>query len=126
MVLNGHEIIILLTSILGSGAGVTLFAQLLKKLFRLKVSSVIHLFVVAITAIAAGAQYVFQLKSIPPDVLGISGPAIYGVSQFIYKDSKYVKDFLLAVAAKSAITGSTAAPSSSTVTTPTPSTSNNF
>lgn len=101
MVLTTHEILVLLGGIFGGGVAATLVAQLLKKLFRLKVSSAIHIMATAVAGIAAGAQYIISIKSkIPPEILGISGPAIYGWSQLVYKNSKYTKGFLLTVAAK--------------------------
>jgi hypothetical protein len=102
MVLNGHEIIILLSVFFGGGVGVAIAAYLFKVVFGLQSSKVIHTMVVALTVVAAGAQYLLSLKNIPPTVLGVSSTAIYGVSQLVYKGVKAANVFLSEVQAKSA------------------------
>lgn len=94
MVLNGHEIISLLSLILGGGVAVNLVAQGIKKTFGLKTDWVIHTMVVAITSVIAYAGYILSMKSLPPDVLGISGTSIYGVSQLLFKYGRYALSFL--------------------------------
>lgn len=81
-------------SLIGIGGGVVIVSQLIKKLFGLNSSHVIHLMVVAVSIVAAAAQYVLQLKNVPVEVLGISSASIYGLSQGVYKEAKYVSDFL--------------------------------
>jgi len=78
----------------GGGVGVALVAQLFKKIFKLNGPHVIHIMVITISALAAAAQYILQSKNLPTDILGISTPVIYGVSQFVYKESGYINSFL--------------------------------
>lgn len=81
-----------LVVLFGGGVGVTLVAQLFKKVFKTKAEEAhaVHLAVVALTVVTAAAQYVIQFKGkLPVDVLGVSTPVIYGVSQFVYKEAKY-------------------------------------
>ncbi|HEX4774843.1 MAG TPA: hypothetical protein VH234_04980 [Candidatus Saccharimonadales bacterium] len=112
MVLSTHELLALVAATLGGGLGVTLVAHLFKNVFKLESSAVIHTLVVALSAVAAGAQYVQQIhSSIPPVVLGISGPAIYGFSQIIYRYTGYGTSFLGKVRAYNA---SIAQPSTTT------------
>jgi len=40
------------------------------------------------------ASYVLAYKGLPPEVLGVSGPAIHGVSQAVYNISKEFSDYL--------------------------------
>lgn len=91
---NGHQILVILASLLGGGVGVSLFAQLLKKVFKMKTNAVIHTMVIAISVIASVAQYILQLKSqLPPVILGISLTSIYGISQVVFKYSQYAGHF---------------------------------
>ena len=81
-------------TLLGGGVAVTLIAQAIKRIFGLSSGHVIHLMVVAISLVAAAAQYVLQAKQLPLEVLGISGTTIYGVSQFVYNESGYLKNLV--------------------------------
>lgn len=84
----------LLAMTVGGGAAVTLIAQILKKTLGVKSTPVIHSLVVAVAALAALAQYFLALKSLPAEVLGISGSAIWGLSQAFYKAAPYLVKFL--------------------------------
>lgn len=104
-----HSLLMILATTLGGGVGVHLFANVFKKLFKLKSSAVIHTMVVALASVAAGLQYVQQIHAvIPPVILGISGPAIYGFSQIIYRYVGYASDFLSQVRAYNESLASTA------------------
>jgi hypothetical protein len=95
---NAHELIILIAAIVTGAVGVNLVAQILKKLFKLKVDAVIHTMVVAVSFVAAAAQYVLTFKSqFPPEILGVSSAAIYGLSQVTFKYAKYVSGFIAKV-----------------------------
>lgn len=109
MVLSSHELIVLLSTLVGSALAVNFVAQVLKKLFKLKTDSVIHTMVVAVSAVAGFAQYSVQIKSqLPPEVLGISATSIYGFSQVFFKYAQYAQGFITrvntALAAQSAQT----------------------
>jgi hypothetical protein len=113
MVLTGHEIIGLLQVFFGGGVAVSIVAYAFTKLFGLESGKVIHTMVVGLTTVAAGAQYLLSLKSIPPTVLGVSAPAIYGVSQLVYKGAKAANTFMGEVQAVKAQKASTAAANAS-------------
>lgn len=112
----------------GGGLLVSLVAQAIKKTAGLKSGAVIHTAVVALASAGAAAQYVIQIHSkIPPVVLGISGPAIYGISQAVYKYVSYGSAFAAKVSAYNAgTTGpqvvATPAITSTTITTGAPNT----
>lgn len=90
-----HNLLLTLGTLLAGGIGVHLVANLLKRLFGLKSSSVIHTMVLALAAVASGMQYFWQLHSnLPPVVLGISTTTVYGFSQIIYRYAGYASDFL--------------------------------
>jgi hypothetical protein len=80
--------------LVGSGAAVTVVAQVIKKALGLKSKGVIHVMVIGVTALASAAQYVLTLKNIPVEVLGISGTAIWGASQAYYKAAPAIVNFL--------------------------------
>jgi len=93
MQLSTHEILVLLGSVLGGGVAVSLLAQAVKKSGLVK--DLVHIFVVALSAIGAVAQYLVQYHSkLPVTFLGISGASIYGVSQLVYNWSKTANGFL--------------------------------
>jgi hypothetical protein len=95
MVLNGHEILVLLGVALGGGLGVSLVSQFLKRVAGLQSAAAIHTMVIGLTSVAAFAQYVTELHStLPPTVLGISATTIYGFSQLIYKYASYASKFM--------------------------------
>lgn len=83
-----------LATLLGGGVAVTLIAQAVKKVFGLDSSHVIHLMVVAVSIVLAAAQYVLQSKNLPPEVLGVSGATIYGISQLVYNEAGFAKTLL--------------------------------
>lgn len=100
MEINGHQIIVLLLTLLGGGVGVSIVAQGLKKLFKLNVNSVIRTMVAAASAVAAGAQYAVTLKSkVPPEILGVTATTIYGASQLVFQYSKDFSGFMAKVQA---------------------------
>ena len=80
--------------LLGGGVAVSVLAELLKKVFGLNSKKVIHFLVAALAFVAAGLQYVTSLHNLPPQVLGVSTPAIYGFSQFAYIFVSKVSGFL--------------------------------
>lgn len=86
-------------SLLGGGAVVVLLAQGIKKVFGMNSDKAIHAMVILVSGAAAIASYVLQYKNLPASVLGVSGPAIYGFSQGLYKSAKYVGDLLPKVSA---------------------------
>jgi hypothetical protein len=88
--------------LLGGGVGVTLVAQIIRKLAgsNLKSKHVIRFMVGALSFGAAGLQYVTSLKGLPPTVLGVSAPAIYGFSQLAYQYVIKTTGFLEQVDAK--------------------------
>lgn len=90
-----HSLVVVLGTLLAGGVGVHLAANILKKFFGLKSSSVIHTLVLALAAVASGMQYFWQIhSSLPPVILGISTTTVYGFSQIIYRYSGYTSDFL--------------------------------
>lgn len=101
MQLNGHELIVLATTLGLGGVAVSLAAKLLKKVAKGHLDQDIHKVVLALTAVASGAQYFQQLHAtLPPTVLGISGASIYGVSQLVYRASTWTTGALGKVQAK--------------------------
>jgi hypothetical protein len=83
-----------LLTLAGSGVGVVLLAQLIKKAWGMNSDAFIHAMVVLVSAVATLASYILQYKNLPPIILGISGPAIYGFSQGLYKSAKVLGDLL--------------------------------
>src|SRR5258708_39577689 len=55
--------------------------------------------VVLVSGMMPAASYILQYKNLPVSVLGLSGPAIYGFSQGVYKTAKILSDLLPKVAA---------------------------
>lgn len=88
-----------LVSLAASGVGVVLLAQVIKKLFGMSSDAFIHLMVVLVSGLGALASYILQYKNLPPEVLGVSGPAIYGFSQGLYKTVKILSDLLPRISA---------------------------
>lgn len=86
MQLTSHEIITLLSTALGGGAGVSLLIAGLKKVGW--VDKLAHEMVVLTSVLAGAAQFVLQFHSkMPSSVLGVSTVSIYGFSQLVYKFS---------------------------------------
>ena len=83
-----------LATLLGGGVAVSLIAQAAKKAFGLNSGHVIHLMVVALSVVAAVAQYVLQAKNLPASVLGLNVSTVYAASQFAYNESGYLKTLL--------------------------------
>lgn len=90
--MTNSQILTLVISTLGGGAAASLVTQILKKLgIKLNViekeaDTVIHTLSLAVSGVATVAQYVIVLSAkVNPEVLGISGPAIHGVSQAVFK-----------------------------------------
>jgi hypothetical protein len=77
-----------LLSLPAGGILVVLLAQALKKLFGMDSDKAIHFMVLLVSGVASIASYVLQYKNLPVSVLGVSGPAIYGFSQGVYKTAK--------------------------------------
>jgi hypothetical protein len=98
MELTVSQVIFILSGLLGGGVGVSIVFQGIKKFARWRgvtSDAVIHTMVVAVSFVAAATQYVLMLKTkLPPEVLGISFTSMYGVSQVVFKYSKYVRGFL--------------------------------
>jgi hypothetical protein len=88
-----------LLSLLGGGVGVVLLAQVIKKLFGMNSDKAIHTMVLLVSGVVAIASYILNFKSLPVSVLGVSGPAIYGFSQGVYKTAKALGDLLPNVSA---------------------------
>lgn len=100
MVLTGHEIIAVLTALAVSGVLASVIGQGVKKTLGLKTDSVIHTMILAVSTVLGYAQYIMQVHSkLPPEVLGISVSAIYGVSQIVFKYASYATNFLTDVQA---------------------------
>jgi hypothetical protein len=97
------SVVAILSAMLGGGVGVYLVAGVVKKLFGLNSAAAVHLMVLATAAVAAGAQYVLTMKDLPPQVLGVTTPAIYGVSQAVYNWSKQIGGVLNKVQAYDAL-----------------------
>ncbi len=87
-------------SLPAAGIGVVVLAQAVKKVFGMDNDTFIHFMVILVSIAATLASYVLQYKNLPPVVLGVSGPAIYGFSQGLYKTAKALNDLLPTVAAR--------------------------
>src|SRR2546425_12928174 len=83
-----------LLSLPAAGIGVMILAQVIKKLFGMDSDKAIHFMVILVSGAASLASYVLQYKNLPPVVLGMSGPAIYGFSQGLYKTAQALKGLL--------------------------------
>jgi hypothetical protein len=83
-----------LLSLLASGVGVILLAQIIKKSFGMDSDKAIHVMVLLVSGVATIASYVLQYKNLPVSILGVSSPAIYGFSQAVYKTAKALSDVL--------------------------------
>src|SRR5205823_5312229 len=83
-----------LLSLPAAGVGVVVLAQVIKRLFGMDSDKAIHFMVILVSGAASLASYVLQYKNLPPYVLGMSGPAIYGFSQGLYKTAKVLSDLL--------------------------------
>jgi hypothetical protein len=81
-------------SLLAGGVGVVLLAQGIKRVFGMNSEHAIHAMVLLVSAAAAIAQYILNFRGLPVEVLGVSSASIYGISQAVYKESKYAIDLL--------------------------------
>jgi hypothetical protein len=89
MQLTGHELILFIEALTACGIAVALLAKVLRWAFKGHLDEDIHKVVVFLSLVAGYAQYFDQIHTIlPPYVLGVSVPAIYGVSQLAYKIAK--------------------------------------
>jgi hypothetical protein len=100
-------------SLLGGGVLVVLLAQGIKRVFGMNSEHAIHIMVALVSGAAALAQYILNFRGLPVEVLGVSSTSIYGISQFVYKESKYVSDLLSRVQAANK-SNSSAAPAVAT------------
>ena len=90
MELTSQAISLFLVATGAGGFGVFLVAWVLKKTLKNHLDNDIHAIVVVLSALAAVAQYFEQIHAtLPPYILGVSLASIYGVSQVIYKVSKF-------------------------------------
>lgn len=100
MQLNGHELIIFLSTLSGSGLGIYVAGKLLKKVSRGHLDNDIHKVVITLSAIAGYLQYADQLHAVlPPYFMGVSVSSIYGFSQIAYKVIEWSIDRLTRVQA---------------------------
>lgn len=86
------------------GVGVVVAMWLIKKVSKVKVKvseveadHILHAVTVTLSALAAAAQYVIQLKGkVPVDFLGLSFATVYGSSQFVFKYAQRLDNLLKA------------------------------
>ncbi len=98
-------------SLFGGGVLVVLLAQGIKRVFGMNSEHAIHIMVLLVSGAAALAQYILNFRGLPVEVLGVSSASIYGISQAVYKESKYAIDLLNRVqAANKSNTNAVAAP----------------
>jgi hypothetical protein len=100
-------------SLLGGGVLVVLLAQGIKRVFGMNSEHAIHIMVLLVSGAAAIAQYILNFRGLPVEVLGVSSASIYGISQAVYKESKYAIDLLNRVQAANK-SNSSAAPAVAT------------
>lgn len=77
-----------LLSLPAGGVLVVLIAQAIKKFCGMDSDKAIHAMVMLVSLAATAAAYVIEFKNLPPTILGVSGPAIYGFSQGVYHLAK--------------------------------------
>ena len=88
-----NELLKILGTLLAGGVGITFLAKITKRYVKIE-DWVLHTLVVALAAVAGVLQYVYQFhSSLPPAILGVSVPALYGYSQLLYKYSGYLKKY---------------------------------
>jgi hypothetical protein len=88
-----NQLITLLTTLLGGGVGITFIAHATRKYAKIE-GKVLHTLVVALSVGAGVLQYIYQFhSSLPPAILGVSVPALYGYSQLLYKYVGYLKKY---------------------------------
>lgn len=94
MQIDNQIIFQLIGGIVASGLAVNLTAQFLKKKAGVRSGAIIHTVVVLLSAITALTQYIEQIHAkLPLTILGVSGPAIYGLTQFVFKYASYGSKF---------------------------------
>lgn len=91
---TSQQLLTLFGGVVGSGAAISLVTEFFKRIGPKKSKALVHTLVIILTAAAGVAQYALTLKHIPAEILGVSGVAIWGVSQAFYKAVPSVVAFL--------------------------------